>query len=62
MRWIKLSLRKPSVKIDGSKVLIHRIPAFSHENDTITVIATRMVKHCQPNETWWMPLPEKPNY
>ena len=60
MKWIKLSDRIPDVKIDGVKILLYRIVNDSQERIAISIHDTHMVKFCDPNETWWMCLPNKP--
>jgi hypothetical protein len=60
MKWIKLKDRKPSVEIDGERVLIYRILNEGQRTMSIDTHDTRMVKHCDENETWWMSLPEPP--
>lgn len=58
--WIKLSEEKPSVKEHGQKVLIYRLVNDSQSNMAKSLFDTNMVKHCDPNETWWQPLPADP--
>jgi len=60
MKWIKLKDRIPNVNIDGEKILIYRILNKAQEEMEISIFYTKMVKHCNPDETWWMTLPEKP--
>jgi len=60
MKWIKLSDRVPNEEIDGKKVIIYRIMNDSQESLAISIHDTNMVKYCNPNETWWIALPEKP--
>ena len=62
MKWIRLDQRQPSVKIDGKKVLVHRIPTDSQQGTATAIHDTVMVKHCLPSETWWMHCPEDPVY
>jgi len=60
MKWIKLKNRKPSVEIDGEKILIYRILNSGQEDMSISIHDTKMVKYCNEDETWWMALPDKP--
>ena len=60
MKWIKLKDRKPSMVIDGKKVLIYRIGNDGQKGLAMTLFDTLMIKHCDENETWWMALPEEP--
>jgi hypothetical protein len=60
MEWINVNDRLPTVENDGVKVLIHRIVNDSQSLIAISIHDTLMVKHCNPNETHWMPLPEPP--
>jgi hypothetical protein len=60
MRWIRLKDRKPDAKIDGEKLLLYRLVNASQESIAISIHDTQMVKFCSEDETWWMPLPEKP--
>ena len=60
MELIKLSDLCPDVSIHGEKILIYRIMNESQESIGFSIHDTRMIKYCNPDETWWMPLPEKP--
>ena len=60
MRWIKLKDLAPSVEIDGEKVLLYRVLNDTQERQSYSIHNTIMVKYCNPDETWWMRLPEKP--
>ena len=60
MKWIKLKDRMPDKNIDGSKVLLHRIIDGPQAAQAITIHDTRMVRHCNPDETHWMALPDQP--
>ncbi len=60
MKWIKLKDRKPSVDIDGEKILVYRILNEGQKGFSTSIFATHMVKHCDENETWWMALPNEP--
>ena len=60
MKWIKLKDRKPSIEIDGKKILLYRLTNDSQRELSSTIFETNMVKFCDENETWWMALPEEP--
>lgn len=60
MKWIKLKDRKPSIDIDGEKVLVYRIMNESQASMSISILDTNMIKHSNEDETWWMALPDKP--
>lgn len=62
MRWIKLKDRMPNKNIDGEKVLIHRVPTDSQKALATGIIDTILIKNCNKDETWWMPLPIPPIY
>lgn len=61
MEWIKLSDKQPTVDNQGVKVLLYRIMNEDQKLLSTTIHETAMVKHCNPEETWWMPLPEPPS-
>lgn len=61
MAWIKLIDKYPIVEEVGEKILLYRIMNDSQERQAITIHETRMVKHCNPEETWWMQLPCAPS-
>ena len=58
--WVAASEKLPSVEQNGNKVLIYRIMNDSQSSLAISIHETNMVKYCNPNETWWMELPEPP--
>ena len=58
--WVAASEKLPSVEQNGNKVLIYRIMNESQLCLAISIHETNMVKHCNPNETWWMELPKPP--
>jgi hypothetical protein len=58
--WVAVSDKLPTVEDNGQKVLIYRIMNDSQSSLAISIHETNMVKHCNPNETWWMELPEPP--
>ena len=60
MKWIKLSDEAPIETVYGKKVLLYRIPVISQTSQAISIHSTKMVKYCNINETWWMPLPNPP--
>lgn len=60
MKWIKLKDRKPSVDIDGEKILIYRVLNENQKSMSISIYATNMTKLCDENDTWWMALPNSP--
>lgn len=60
MNWIAVSNKLPIEEDNGEKVLIFRIMNGSQESLAISIHDTNMVKHCNPNETWWMELPKPP--
>jgi len=59
MKWTKLSDEAPTKSV-GDKVLLYRIPVISQTSQAISIHSTKMVKYCNINETWWMPLPDPP--
>ena len=58
--WVAVSEKLPTVEDNGGKVLIYRIMNDSQSSLAISIHETNMVKHCNPNETWWMELPKPP--
>ena len=58
--WVAVSEKLPTVEDNGQKVLIYRIMNESQSSLAISIHETNMVKHCNPNETWWMGLPKPP--
>ena len=58
--WILLKDEKPTVEKHGEKVLKCSNVNSSQAYMAITIHNTVMIKHCDENETWWMPLPELP--
>ena len=58
--WVAVSEKLPTVVDNGKKVLIYRIMNESQSSLAISIHETNMVKHCNPNETWWMELPKPP--
>jgi hypothetical protein len=60
MKWIKLKDRKPSCEIDGDKILIYRILNESQDSMSVSIFNTKMIKHSNEDETWWMSLPDEP--
>jgi len=60
MEWIRLSDKLPTIENQGVKVLLYRIMNEDQKLLSTTIHETAMVKHCNPDETWWMPLPEPP--
>lgn len=60
MKWIKLKDKKPNKIFDGSKILIYRIMNENQRELSMTIYDTSMIKYCDENETWWMPLPAPP--
>lgn len=58
--WIPLSSKQPTKEINGEKVLIYRLMNDSQKSQAITIHETVMVKHCDPDETWWTELPKPP--
>ncbi len=58
--WVAVSEKLPTIEDNGQKVLIYRIVNKNQESLAISIHDTNMVKHCNPNETWWMELPEPP--
>ena len=60
MKWIKCSEKMPNKDEVGNKVLLYRITNESQELLSISIHDTYSVKFCNPDETWWQPLPQKP--
>jgi len=58
--WIKLKDKQPNVVDNNEKVLLFRIMNDGQKSQEITIFDTQMVKHCNPDETWWQMLPPKP--
>lgn len=58
--WIKLKDKQPNVVDNNEKVLLYRIMNDGQKSQEITIFDTAMVKHCNPDETWWQMLPKKP--
>lgn len=58
--WIKLSESLPIKEDVGEKVLLFRVMNENQKSTQITIHDTDMVKHCDPNETWWLTLPSNP--
>ena len=57
---IKLSERSPKVEIDGEKVLVYRLLNDGQKSQSFSIFHTLMLKHCNPEETWWTNLPKEP--
>ena len=60
MKWIKLKDRKPSIDVDGKKVLLYRLLNEGQKELSISIHDTVMTKYCNEDETWWMALPDEP--
>ena len=60
MKWIKLKDRKPSIEVDGEKILVYRIMDESQASMSISILDMNMIKYSNEDETWWMALPDKP--
>ncbi len=58
--WVAVSEKLPTIEDNGQKVLIYRIVNKNQESLAISIHDTKMVKYCDPNETWWMELPKPP--
>ncbi len=58
--FILASIALPEVEKVGEKVLLFRRSTYSQKAQEYSIYATIMVKHCNPDETWWMPLPDSP--
>lgn len=59
-KWISADDRLPEVETEGAKVLLYRVLNEGQSNMSKSIHDTVMVKHCNPKETWWQPLPDKP--
>jgi len=57
--WIKLSDRMPDENIVGKKILVCRVGNAS-QGDPRSIFDTRMIKLCNPDETWWQPMEDVP--
>ena len=60
MKWIKLSDRVPTEIIDGEKVLLYKMLNEGQAGQNPSVFPTNKIHVCNPDETWWMALPEPP--
>ena len=60
-KWVSCKDELPDAKKVGNKVLLHRKMNDSQKEMEITVYATFLVKHCDPETTFWQHLPEPPN-
>lgn len=60
--WTKASRLLPTVEKHGKKVLVYRIVNDGQKDMAKSIHDTNMVKHCNPDETWWQPLPDDPEH
>ena len=58
--WIKLKDKQPNIIDNNEKVLLYRIMNDSQSSQCISIHETSMVRFCNPDETWWQMLPNKP--
>ena len=58
--WVKLSKRISTAEEVGEKVLICRCVNKSQLSQARSIHDTRLLKFCNRDETWWMPLPDLP--
>jgi hypothetical protein len=59
-KWISCKNELPDKKKVGSKVLLFRKMNDSQIEMAITVYDTFLVKHCDPETTFYQPLPNPP--
>lgn len=59
-KWVKASESLPTIELNGDKILLYRISNEGQLDVEISVYSTAKVRHCNPNETWWMDLPAPP--
>lgn len=59
-KWISAKEKLPNPQKDGAKVLLWREMNISQKAQEISIHESSMVKHCNLDETWWMPLPSPP--
>jgi len=60
MKWTKLKDKQPDESIEGQKVLILRKLNEQQVMQSLSIHDTKLIKHCDPEETWWMRLPDVP--
>lgn len=60
--WTLLKDEIPTVEKHGEKVLIVRLLNGGQAAQSISIHDTKMMKHCNPDETFWMVHPELPKF
>lgn len=60
MEWVPLTDGLPDPKIVGEKILVNRAVNDSQRGLKVSVYDTILLKLCEPETTYWMPLPPYP--
>lgn len=58
--WIPAAVKLPTLEENGEKVLLYRTMNDQQRSMAVSIHDTLKVKYCQPEETWWMPIPAPP--
>lgn len=59
-KWINCKNELPDIEKVGNKVLLFREMNEGQKGMAITVYDTFLVKHCEPETTFWQKLPNPP--
>lgn len=57
---VSLRFEIPTAEKYGDKVLLYRLLNKDQKSMSFSIHDTEKVKYCNPDETWFMPLPEPP--
>ena len=60
-KWIKLQTQMPTIEDNGEKVFVCRLVNPSQSSLNPSVMSVDKLHLCDPNETWWLPVPQLPN-
>ena len=55
--WISCADKLPDLT-EHKKVIIHRVPTESQTAMAVSIMEASLLKHCNKDETHWMPLPK----
>lgn len=58
--WFSCADKLPNLD-NHKKVIIYRTPTKSQKTMAVSIMEASLLKHCNKDETFWMPLPDKPN-
>lgn len=60
MEWVPLTDGLPDPKVVGEKILVNRAVNDSQRGLKVSIYDTVFLKLCEPETTYWMPLPPHP--